>query len=346
MERKIVIGRDLLENAGVLTSRKIKLCKICLVSDETVCRLFGEIVKSSLLGAGYEVCVFTFPPGERSKNMNTLTSLLEFMAEELMTRSDGIAALGGGVTGDIAGFAASCYLRGLPYIQIPTTLLAAVDASVGGKTGVNLEGGKNLAGTFWKPSLVLCDCRVFDTLQRESLLDGVAEIVKYGVVADRGLFESVASSDITTLLENDFISQIIQKCVIIKQDIIKGDLRDKGKRQLLNFGHTIGHAIEKLSNYDVSHGHAVASGMYHISQLSYLAGLSPVDCSVELGRVLKKYGFSISCDYSSDAVIDAALADKKRTGDFITLVIPREIGDCRLVKVDMHKFREIVRKGF
>jgi len=342
----VFIGNGLLADAGFFISGVLKPYKICLVSDETVFALYGEAVLASLSGAGFDVSLFTFPPGERSKTMTGLNSLLEFMAKETITRSDGLVALGGGVAGDLAGFAASCYLRGIPFVQIPTTLLAAVDSSVGGKTGINLEGGKNLAGAFWQPSLVLCDCGLFKSLSKEALMDGFAEIIKYGVIADRDFFDFILSINPSSINENDLFGQIVEKCVIVKGGFIQRDERDAGERQLLNFGHTIGHAVEKLSGYEISHGRAVAVGMYFISRAAYFFGLTPTDCSDEIGRALKQYGFDISCDYTADELTEAALADKKRTGDTISVAVPYGIGDCRLEKIRISEFYELVRKGF
>jgi len=342
----VFIGGGLLREAGPLVSGVLKPCMLCLVSDETVYGLYGTAVTESLARSGFDVRAFVFPPGEKSKNMNTLNSLLEFMASEKFSRSDCVAALGGGVTGDLAGFAASCYLRGVPFVQMPTTLLSAVDSSVGGKTGVNLAGGKNLAGAFWQPSLVICDCRAFDTLPKEAMLDGLAEIIKYGVIADRNLFDFIQTHNIITLFQNNLLERVIEKCVIIKSRIVTGDEFDTGKRQLLNFGHTFGHAIERLSGYEISHGHAVALGMFYVSRAAYLSGLSPSDCSAEIGQALKRYGFDLSCGYSADEIYEAALIDKKRSGSQITLVVPYDIGDSRLEKVGLSEFFEFVGRGF
>ena len=343
---ELLIGSGLLEKAGTYLSEVLTPCTLCIVSDEPVYELYGKTVFDSLKDAGYDVCVFTFGAGEQSKSMDTVSRLLEFLAQKQLTRTDAIVALGGGVTGDLAGFAASCYLRGVPYVQIPTTLLAAVDSSVGGKTGVNLAHGKNLAGAFWQPSLVLCDYSLFKTLSAKTLLDGIAEVIKYGVIADEALFTLMLSNDADTLFENNLFENIIEKCVTIKGAIVREDERDTGKRQLLNFGHTLGHAIEKCSNYEISHGHAVAIGMLYISRAAFRTGLSPGNCAEEIERILKQYHFSLSCGYSADELYNAALIDKKRAGRFITLVLPDRIGSCRLEKVDVSLFREFVEKGF
>ena len=342
----VLIGRGLLKETGAFLSDVLKPCKLCLVSDETVFEIYGKTVCSSLNGAGFETAVFTFAAGEQSKNMDTVRSLLEFMADNDLTRTDAAAALGGGVTGDIAGFAASCYLRGVNFVQLPTTLLAAVDSSVGGKTGVNLTRGKNLAGAFWQPSLVLCDCDTFGTLTDGALLDGIAEIIKYGIIADGGLFSFMLSRDLSSLLHDNLFEQIIEKCVIIKSGIVSADERDKGLRQLLNFGHTVGHAIEKCSGYEISHGRAVAAGMLHIARAAYRSGFSSENCAEGIERALKQYGFDRTCGFSADELCEAAFADKKRAGDSITLVIPDKIGECRLKKMDMRSFKKFVERGF
>lgn len=342
----VLIGDGLLNKAGDLIANVLTRRKLCVVSDAAVYGLYGKSAAASLSGAGFTVCPFIFDPGEQSKNMDTLSGLLGYMAGERLSRSDAVVALGGGVTGDLAGFAASCYLRGVPFVQMPTTLLAAVDSSVGGKTGVNLEGGKNLAGAFWQPSLVICDCRLCASLPKDTLLDGIAEIIKYGVIADRELFDLILSNDIFTLFENDLLERIIEKCVTIKSDIVSGDEHDTGKRQLLNFGHTIGHAIEKCSGYKIPHGHAVAIGMLYISRAAERSGLSRPGCADEIERVLRHYGFTPDCGYSADEIYEAALVDKKRAGGYITLVIPDVIGKCRLEKLDIKLFREFVGKGF
>jgi 3-dehydroquinate synthase len=344
----VIIGKELLENVGKHLQEALQCDKLCIVSDEIVYGLYGKKLFAALENAGYEVCTFTFPAGEDSKNMDTVSALLEFMANEQLTRADAIVAFGGGVTGDLAGFAASCYLRGISFVQIPTTLLAAVDSSVGGKTGVNLSHGKNLAGAFWQPALVLCDCSLFKSLPHAILLDGIAEIIKYGVIADEELFELLASQNMLSLIESNShkdiekIENIIERCVKIKADIVSQDERDTGIRMLLNFGHTLGHAIEKCSNYEISHGHAVAIGMLYISRFAKVAKLSPAYCASRIEEILIKYGFKDSCEYSSDELCDAVFFDKKRVGDSITLILPDKIGSCRLEKVNINTFREIL----
>ena len=227
--------------------------RFCVVTDSNVEPLYGETVRG-LLAAHGRVSGFTFPAGETSKTLGTFSLLLEHLAGAGLTRSDTVVALGGGVTGDLAGFAAGCYLRGVRVIQIPTTLLAMIDSSVGGKTGVDLTAGKNLAGVFWQPAAVVADTALLSTLEPSVLADGMAEAVKYGMIADDALFASIERGEPVT-------ADMIFACVDCKRRLVEADERDTGARQLLNFGHSFGHAIEKASGYAVGHGAAVAAGM-------------------------------------------------------------------------------------
>ncbi|MHC1723319.1 MAG: 3-dehydroquinate synthase [Aminipila sp.] len=350
----IVIGRDLLKEAGKYVSQVISPCKVCIITDDIVYDLYQDSVRNSLTDAGFQVFHFIFENGERSKNINTVTSILELMAENGFSRSDAIIALGGGITGDIAGFAASIFLRGIQFVQIPTTFLAAVDSSVGGKTGVNLQSGKNLAGAFWQPSLVLCDCNTFKTLTYELFLDGVAEAVKYGAILDKDLFDLLMMHGANLFCNqltnpnnsnSDTLLQIVKRCVDIKRDIVMKDELDTGIRQLLNFGHTIGHAIEKCSNYSITHGHAVALGMLIVSKASYNLGLCSADCSLKIENILKKFNFPLTCPFTAEELNHVALKDKKRAGESITLVLPEYIGHCNLKKIDILDLKSFISAG-
>lgn len=250
----VCIGAGCLDSLGRRAAAVKAPCSALLVSDETVYALYGAAAEASLTRAGFSVRSFTFAPGEESKTVATLARILDALAAVPCTRSDLVVALGGGVAGDMAGFAAAVYLRGIEFIQVPTTLLAAVDASVGGKTAVNLSAGKNLAGAFWQPSLVLCDCDVFQTLPAPVFADGMAEAVKAGMIADAQLLD---------MLEDGAqpLPALVARCVQIKRGLVAADERDVGDRQLLNFGHTAAHAIERATDFQVSHGSAVAIGM-------------------------------------------------------------------------------------
>ena len=266
-EYEVRIGSGLLRGAGEVVRQVCGGEAVMLVCGDIVNGLYADGVQGSLEAAGFRVCRFVYPHGERSKTAQTYFSLLNALAENGLTRSDCIVALGGGVTGDLAGFAAATYQRGVHYVQIPTTLLAAVDSSVGGKTAIDLPAGKNLAGAFYQPSLVLCDYDTLNTLPEDVFTDGCAEVIKYGVIWSEGLFERL-KAPIRPQLE-----MVIARCVEIKRDVVQQDEFDTGVRGLLNFGHTIGHAVEKCSDFAVSHGRAVAIGMALITKAAYLAGI-------------------------------------------------------------------------
>ena len=243
------------------------------------------------------------------------------------------------MAGDIAGFAAAVYLRGIPVVQLPTTLLAAVDSSVGGKTGVDLPAGKNLLGAFHQPSLVVCDPDILDTLPPAQLTDGCAEVIKYGVIGDRDFFFDL-SEPISRHLE-----AVIARCVRMKRDIVAGDERDTGARQLLNLGHTIGHAVEKLADYTLGHGCCVAIGMAAITRAAVRRGLCPAADLDALLSMLERYGLPTACPNTPEALLPVIAGDKKRAGDAITLAVPHGIGDTRLVKVPLDELSGWLRDG-
>ena len=335
----VIIDKDILKDTGKLVSEVISPCKACIVTDDTVNGIYADTVEKSLVSSGFEVKKFVFLHGEASKSTATLVLLLEFLAENRMTRSDVIIALGGGVVGDLAGFGAAVYLRGIRFVQIPTTLLAAVDSSVGGKTAVDLVAGKNLAGAFHQPSLVICDYKTLDTLMPDTFSDGCAEVIKYGVINDAPLFELLDNG----IKEN--IEEIIAKCVKNKADIVMEDEFDNGKRQLLNLGHTVGHAIEGCSNFGISHGSAVAIGMTIVTKAAISMGLCKEDALNKLCNSLKNAGLETKCTYSAKELTEIALADKKRKGGNIPLVLPYAIGDSRLYKVPVDSLEEIFGAG-
>ncbi|MCL2374877.1 MAG: 3-dehydroquinate synthase [Treponema sp.] len=313
---------------------------IAVVTDDTVKTLYAPGVCESIQGAGFRSEIFSIPPGEASKNSGIYLALLDWLAQNKMTRSDAIVALGGGVVGDLAGFAAATYMRGISLAQVPTTLLAMVDSSVGGKTAIDLPSGKNLAGAFYQPSVVLCDPDVLATLPPETFSDGCAEVVKYGMIRPCGILETLADIPIRQQL-----AQTIQTCVTIKRDIVQADEFDAGERQLLNFGHTIGHAIEHLSRYEVSHGRAVAIGMSIITRAAVRKSLCPPECQTALERALAQCGLPIRAGFPPQAIFEAALNDKKRSGSMITEIIPRSPGSCDLRKMPAADLAEWIEAG-
>lgn len=335
----VLVGRELLRSAADLAVGLVTGRSAAIVTDDTVGPLYAEALSASLLEAGFRVTLFSVPHGEASKNADNYITLLNFLAEAKMTRSDAVFALGGGVVGDLAGFAASTYMRGMRLVQLPTTLLAAVDSSVGGKTAIDLPGGKNLAGTFFQPDLVLCDTAALETLPPEIFADGLAEVVKYGVIADESLFETLKVPVGTN------IEEIIAQCVAIKRDIVEQDETETGPRKLLNFGHTVGHAVEALSNFEISHGKAVAIGMAVMARAAVAARFCPSVTAQRLVSLLQSLGLPTGTDFTAAELAVAALSDKKRGGGSITLVIPEAIGRCVLHETPVSELENFIGLG-
>ncbi len=326
---KVSHGYDILIEKGILSEcgkyiKAVRPCKkVCLISDTNVYPIYGDTVKKSLEGEGYEVFTFVFEAGESSKTTDTVIKMVQFMSENELTRSDIAVALGGGVCGDMAGFAAAIYLRGIDFVQIPTSLLAQVDSSVGGKTAVDLPTGKNLCGAFHQPSLVLIDSNTLDTLTPHFFADGMAEAIKMGCIKSEALFEKIEKNN-----ARDIIDDVIFECVSLKAGVVERDEKEHGERALLNFGHTAGHAIEKLHNFTtVSHGEAVGIGMVIISKAGENNGLTEQGTADRIAAVLKKYNLPVCDNNSLNDIITAMNADKKRTGTGVKFVFIRKIGD-------------------
>lgn len=323
----ILIDKNLLGKSGELI-REITDCKkAAIISDTTTSRLFSDEVTSSLKKSGFEVSEFTVAAGEESKSAENYVRLLNSLAEAKFSRSDIIVALGGGVVGDLSGFVAATYLRGISCVQIPTTLLSAVDSSVGGKTAINLAAGKNLAGAFFQPSRVICDTAVMETLPEGVFADGMAEVIKYGAIRNGKILDLVRDGAKKNL------DKIICECVKIKRDIVSRDEFDTGERQLLNLGHTPAHAIEKLSGFKISHGSAVAIGMVLMARAAESRGLCETGVSKETEMLCKLCSLPTECKFSAAELAKIAMSDKKRFGDEITLVVPERRGESVLMKV-------------
>ena len=331
----IHIGRGLLAKLGEFIRPLLGECRLAVLTDSNVDTLYGSAIMDNLAGSGYDACKYVIPAGEASKCADNLLAFLNFLAQEQITRKDAVIAFGGGVVGDLGGLSASLYLRGIKYVQVPTTLLAAVDSSVGGKTAIDIPAGKNLVGSFYQPTLVCCDTALMDTLPKDIYRDGCAEVIKYGMILDSALYDKLQSLPFNR-------DEVVARCVEIKRDVVQQDEFDNGVRGLLNFGHTFGHAIEKLSDFGVSHGEAVAKGMVIASRIAPLCGLC--DVTAELSQLLEIYGFDISCEYGADEIFDALLSDKKRRGGTISVVLPRAIGDCALVDVELGELHTLLVK--
>lgn len=334
------IGHGILASCGELVSRISEPCTIAVITDSTVGPLYEETVKISLTEAGFRVVTHSIPSGESSKNLFFYGEILEFLASSKLTRSDLLIALGGGVVGDITGFAAATYLRGIGFIQIPTTFLAAADSSTGGKTAVNLSCGKNLAGAFWPPRAVICDCATFDTLPKDTFADGVAETIKHSLIADKAFFELLMQGHLYSRIED-----VVRRDMEIKRDFVSSDEFDRGRRQMLNFGHTIGHAVEMRSGFAITHGHAVAIGMVSAARAAYRLGYSQNDFSSSISEALQRYGLPVESPYRADELIEIAAGDKKRSGDHINVIVLSDIGRANSVSLDMTQFESFIQQG-
>ena len=334
------IGRGLLDDCGRQIAERVRCASAAVVADDTVYALYGERVCASLEAAGIRTVCYVFPHGEKSKNLLEYAKILNFLAENRVTRADVLIALGGGVTGDLGGFAAATYLRGIPFVQLPTTLLAAVDSSVGGKTAVDLPAGKNLAGAFYQPELVLCDLDTLNSLPREIFLDGCAEVIKYAVLGSRELFALLAD-----IPSGKGLEEVTARCVEMKRDFVQSDERDRGARQMLNLGHTFGHAVEASSRFTLSHGKSVAIGMAMILRAACSRGLCSAETRDAVIALLQRYGLPTECPYPADMLLGALSADKKIFGTRLNLVVPTDIGACRLLPVGVDELSGWLRDG-
>ena len=352
----IEIAAGLLNTAGEKIRSISKAQRAAVISDSNVDTLYGERLQAALAGSGFKVTRIVFPAGEKSKCLAELARIYDRLAEAGITRSDLVVALGGGVTGDLGGFAAATFLRGVDYVQIPTSLLAQIDSSVGGKVAVDLPAGKNLVGNFYQPRFLNVRkrggplCRASFPWARHDdpvrfLHDGLAEAIKYGCIRDRALFEKIAAMrDDDELLEN--IGGIVERCCAIKAEIVEHDEFDTGERMVLNFGHTIGHAVEKCSNYEsFTHGEAVGIGMLLLTRQTERLGQTEQGTAAAIYDVLKKYNLPVDADYGNEELLKAAGMDKKKSGSSITLVILKNIGTSFLQKTNWQDLPEYIKRS-
>lgn len=344
----VVIGEDILHNCGEHIFNIKRPCTVAIISNTTVWPLYGQIISTSLQNIGFQVIHYVIDDGESFKNAQTYLQIITFLADNNITRSDLLIALGGGVVGDITGFCAATYLRGVDYVQIPTTLLAMVDSSVGGKTAIDLPQGKNLLGAFNQPKLVLCDITVLNTLPAEIFTDGCAEVIKYGILYDADLFDHLTEHGVH--FDREYV---ISRCVSLKRNVVCEDEFDTGARQKLNLGHTIGHAIEKNSNYTLSHGRSVAIGIAIITKAALALNTCTLEAYNKIISILKLFSLptsiqdipQVSGQYDAEHLCKSALSDKKRTGDAVNLIIPRGIGDCMIQKTPIDQLPSIIESG-
>lgn len=338
----VYIESGLLDRVGELAQKTRKPgSQAMLISDSNVFPLYGERVSASLERAGFAVSTFVFTAGEPSKQIATVCQMYQALAEKEFTRTDFIVTLGGGVTGDMGGFAAATYLRGIPFIQVPTTLLSQVDASVGGKTGVDLPFGKNLVGAFHQPEAVLTDPDTLKTLPEHFFRDGMGEVVKYGCISDQPLFQALEAG---TALEN--LEDLLARCVASKKSFVEEDTRDTGRRMILNFGHTFGHALEKLHNFEgLSHGEAVGIGMVLASRVGEELSVTPKGTAERILTVLGQYGLPTSSQFSWEEIVDATALDKKSDGSSLRLILLKEIGEAVIHPVTREDLKRLWKGG-
>ena len=336
----VIIGQNILTHIDQFLIDVHAPCKVVIISDNHVYPLYADAVASVLKTSGYCTIHYTFDAGENNKSAETYMNIVRFLAQNQITRSDLLIALGGGVVGDMTGFVAATFLRGISYVQVPTSLLAMVDSSVGGKTAIDLPEGKNLVGTFYQPKLVLCDISLLNTLPEHYFLDGCAEVIKYAVLFDSELFEHLRQN--TLAFDKEYV---IAKCIDMKRKIVAMDERDLGDRQLLNLGHTFGHSIEKLSNYTISHGFAVAAGICMAAAAAYDMHLCTKNTYEAIVCLIRD--FQLLKDYQYDAIslADTALNDKKRFGKTINMIFPCKIGQCCIEKIPVDQLHNVFKAG-
>ncbi|NLP30504.1 MAG: 3-dehydroquinate synthase [Clostridiales bacterium] len=340
---KILIDFGLLNRTGELIKPIINGSKVVIVSDETVWNLYGKALSESLDGIKHQV--YILPSGEETKSIKYFEALCEYFAEIGLIRTDLVISFGGGVVGDLAGFASASYMRGVPFIQIPTTLLAQVDSSVGGKTAINLKHGKNLLGAFWQPMLVITDVSLLDSLESREFQAGMAEVIKYGAIESKELFDSLLKyEDKNELMKN--IVKIIYNCCDIKRKIVEDDELDLGVRMKLNFGHTFGHAIERAGDYkQYTHGEAVALGMIIASKIGEKLGITAHGCSDKLIEVISRHKLPVNADLDYKELIKYIVKDKKKTQSGINLILLNEIGKSLIHTIDADVLLGLVERG-
>ena len=337
-EYDIKIESGCLKNAGTLIGEIKPACKVAIVTDSNVAPLYLETVENSLKESGYTTSAVTVPAGEQSKSMDMLSMLYGKMLDFGLTRTDLIVALGGGVVGDLTGLCAATLLRGVPFVQIPTTLLAQVDSSVGGKVAVNLPQGKNLVGAFYQPKMVIIDPDCLDTLSDRIFSDGMAEVIKYGAILDEDLFELLKSAGGRIELK-PHIEEVIYRCCDLKRIVVEDDENDVGGRMILNFGHTFGHAIEKQYNFSTyTHGEAVAAGMCMAADMGERKGITPGGTKDRIVSVLKSYDLPTQVELDSEALRGAVKVDKKGDGNSISVILLERMGKAAICKVAKSEF--------
>ena len=333
-EYEVLIRKGASSDIGKKLKQIARGNKTAIITDDVVMPLYSDSIIGELSGCGFETCVYVLPHGEASKNGREYLKILEFLAESGLDRRDTVVALGGGVVGDIAGFAAATYLRGIDCVQIPTTLLSMTDSSVGGKTAIDLKAGKNLAGAFKQPKFVAIDTDFLETLPEAEIKNGLGELIKYAVI-DGG--------EILTMLEDGFgknVQKIVEAAVDIKRRVVEADEKESGLRRILNFGHTPAHAAEKLSGFTLPHGVVVAAGVNLMLRASVRKADCPARDAQRIEKLCVKYGLPVAFEYTAKRLAEASAGDKKTEGEFINLVLADKIGSVFSIKVPKTELEE------
>ena len=347
----MIIGSRALTQVGSLIEKTAPdVQKVLIVSDTNVAPLYLETVKKSITIKKMEVCEYIIEAGERSKNIDSIAGMWGVMAENKFTRTDAVVALGGGVVTDMGGFAAATFLRGIKVFQVPTSLLAMVDASIGGKTGIDLKEGKNLAGAFWQPSMVIEDTDCLKTLPDDLFTEGMGEVLKHAFIMDRELFDllsQIAEEGRAGKIREDdeLMEKIVSMNVRDKVSVITEDTLDNGLRQTLNFGHTVGHVIERNSDFTLAHGVCVAKGMGIIIDACEAEGTLPSEEAKRMRDLIKAYGLPVTDDITPEEALDGALNDKKKRGDTISVILVNKIGTSEIKKMSEEEFLDFLKKG-
>ena len=336
----VIIEHNILDKCGDLLREELAGSKSLIVTDSNVAVLYLGKVSDSLRQAGYETSSIVLSAGEETKNVDNYTFLLNVLSEREFSSTDLIIALGGGVIGDLVGFVAATFKRGTKFVQIPTTLLAAVDSSIGGKTAINLINGKNQVGIIRNPSIVICDPSVIATLSDSALHEAYAEIIKYGVLSGSEIINSLRRS----ISDGDY-SDVIFRSVSIKKDIVEMDESDQDLRQYLNLGHLIGHAIEASSDYTIPHGYAIAEGLFYESKCCALAGYCKMNSHLAISDILREFGFDNFKRYSYDDLAPFLVQDKRIRDNSISIIVPESIGSCRMQSIDFSNLEAFIRLG-
>ena len=336
----VLIERNILDNVGNILAGELGGNKALVVTDTHVAALYLGEVSDSLEEAGYDVTSLKLSPGEETKNIDNYVFVLNTLSENDFSTSDLIIALGGGTIGDLVGFVASTYKRGMKCIQIPTTLLACVDSSIGGKSAVNLTTGKNQVGTIKNPSIVFCDPNVVSSLSKNALLEGYAEIIKYGILDGLEIVKLLREA-----IESKDYSEVVAKAISIKKSYVEEDECDSNSRQFLNLGHFVGHAIEAASGYSISHGKAVALGLVIESKCCALSGLCEMSSYLEISSIIREFGFDDTNHYGLQELLPYILRDKRIRDGKIDIIVPARIGNCILRKIPASDLEDFLRLG-